>query len=938
MERKESRSQKTDRVERGERGERRERGERDKDRERKHRSSHAHRSSSTKEKSSSRTSLSSTGSRKRSSAGMPDLAEESSVVENAETSAPTTQVENNSRTSTSYPAFSKEHSKEAVGARPDLHILSPPSTDINASKEKLANLNRIINNGPPSPPLTDQNAGRPRPSIARPITVDTIVEEEKKEDSDSKTPRKVRSRSTKQKTQLRDSAASSSPISRVQSRKESTKVEPLDTLNTQAPSRAVSQSTRIATTPPQDSGSEQDTVVSSAATSIAPEQPSTQRPVSKVPSPVVEEEIHPQAKSTPIENYYRLNTPVDRPTLDSPMNTPSSAGAPPPPPPPPHVPVNVPRVDYLLQNGGLTHTVPRNLLYAGKPMAVQQSAMSPGHSNVVIANLFEPFSQLLTDFEKVMAKNGSLAVATGYRSVARRLLDRLEAVFARDLSAEICTCTICRYDPDQADDIRGVSWGEILELVSGRKDLPSWPPFAFVPSPKGLGLDMDLQAPMQKLDIDVPEEYREHYIRQSQKTKQSVDKWLNRQTGDDPTSPPSEVDDETLTFAILTHIPQDQRALYKSILGIVDQPVQPPRRAPSPEHNQPPRPTPTPAPQRTRPDYLIAAGLAIKRLYRLAFLPRDPETAIYLLNNPSLHHPLATLSAVSNDEWDILISGRFDGFLRSGAEEDFPPPAAGRYTPQTIRMPSRGATPAYGPGSNNTSYRPRQNSGTYNYPRPSTAPGYRGSSISTDLPSLSNGRNGPIALDEETEIAALAEIERDIYTGMESLEDAFEALHLRAEAVRRAIRERSAGLAAAQQRRKQSEIEIRAGTPGDADPMGTHANALGNGGSNGMGPGGMNTFSPTWDTETDDGLGDDMSELFPDDSASNISSVRRRKHKRRNERRTPVVGAIDEEGENEGDEEYDGGGVSTREASPEKREGYREGHRERDAYASGQYR
>lgn len=914
MERKESsRSQKTDRGERGERRERGERGDRDKDRERKHRS-HPHRSSSTKEKSSSRTSLSSTGSRKRSSAGMPDLIEETTP---AATPTSTFDVETTpSRASSSYPAYSKEHSKTIVGSRPDLHILTPPSTDVNASKEKLASLNRIINNGPPSPPLTDKNAGRPRPSAAKPVTVDTILEEEKKEDSDSKSTRRLKTRSSNSSTRPRDSRNSASPGSRIQSKKESAK-ENIQTLEPdRAPSRNVSQSTRTATSPPDDSSSELDTIVSSDATSIAPEQPSTQRPSSKIPSPVVEEEAQAQARCTPVENYYRLHTPVDAPQPDSAMNTPSSMGGPPPPPPPPYVPVNVPKVDYLLQHGGLHHTVPRSLLYAGKPMAVQQAAMSPGQPSVVVANLFEPYTQLLNDFEKVMSKSGSLAVATGYRSVARRLLDRLEAVFARDLSAEICTCTICRYDDDQADDIRGVSWGEILEMVSGRKDLPSWPPFAFIPSPKGLGLDMDLQAPMQKLDIDVPEEYREHYIRQSQKTKQTVDRWLNRQGGNDPTSPPTDVDDETLTFAILTHIPQDQRALYKNLLGIIDQPIEPPRRAPSPDHNKPPRATPTPAPQRIRPDYLLAASLAIQRLYRLSYPPRDPETAIYLLNNPSLHHPLATLSAVSNDEWEILISGRFDGFLRSGAEEDFPPPQqSGRYTPQNIsRMPSRGATPAYGPSQS----RSRQNSSTYNYPRPSTAPGPRTSTNTTNATNitsdLASSRTGPIALDEETEIAALAEIERDIYMGMEALEDAFEALHLRAESVRRALRERSAGLSAAQQRRKQSEIEIRAGTPG--------SQSLDPGLSMGMGMGvgaGMNMFgTDRWDNETDDGLGDDVSELAPDDSASNISNVRRRKHKRRNERRTPVVGAIDEgeEDEIEGRSE----GVSTREPSPEKRD------------------
>ncbi|KAI9873192.1 MAG: hypothetical protein M1823_007983, partial [Watsoniomyces obsoletus] len=153
-------------------------------------------------------------------------------------------------------------------------------------------------------------------------------------------------------------------------------------------------------------------------------------------------------------------------------------------------------------------------------MAVQQ-AVTPGQPPVIVANLFEPFHHLLDDFNKVMAKNGSLAVATGYRSVARRLLDRLEAVFARDISNEFCQCCMCEYDNQDEEDVRGVSWGEILELVSGRKELPNWPPFSFVASPAGLGITLDIHAPMQKLDIDVPEEYREHYIRQSRKTKQT---------------------------------------------------------------------------------------------------------------------------------------------------------------------------------------------------------------------------------------------------------------------------------------------------------------------------------------------------------------------------------------------------------------------------------
>jgi hypothetical protein len=138
-------------------------------------------------------------------------------------------------------------------------------------------------------------------------------------------------------------------------------------------------------------------------------------------------------------------------------------------------------------------------------------------------------------------------------------------------------------------------------------------------------------------------------------------------------------------------------------------------------------------------------------------------------------------------------------------------------------------------------------------------------------PSSPASFGGPIALDEETEIAALAEIEREIFLGMEALEDAFEALHCKAEVVRRALRERGAGLSIANQNRRGSYVEARLGTP---------SSALG-----------------TWESGTeDDGIDDDRS-LAPDDSASNISSNRRRRPKRRTERRTPAP--VEEEDEEE---------------------------------------
>ncbi|RMZ91049.1 hypothetical protein DV736_g1712, partial [Chaetothyriales sp. CBS 134916] len=820
----------------------------------------------------------------RASTSPADAKRRSSMPTQSHTSAaaddPSVPLRSESKSSLPYPTVSKEHAKEFVGPRPALAIFTPPTTDLNAT----------VPNAPPSPPLTDQTPGKRKSASGRPSAVEPIWEEDSKQANNHGANLKIRvqTKQSKPNGHVQSSASelpsSTSPVKR----RESTKLHKPKPSNG-LPQRSVSQPSRAKSPVPRANQAvattEDETANdSSDATSIAPQQPRIQRPGSKIPPSL----YLPVNDSTPLEVLVE-HSPQSTATSAS-----QAAPAPPPPPPPPAA-IAAPRVDYLLQHGGLHQSVPRSFLLAGKPMAVQQGA-SPTHPSILVSSLFDPYHQLLDDFNNVISHNGSLAVATGYRSVARRLLDRLEAVFARDISNELCQCCMCELVNRDGADARGISWGEILELVSGRRDLPNWPPFSFMASPAGLGISLEMHVPMQKLDIDVPEEYREHYIKQSRKTKQSVDKWLTRQN-DAPTSPPEEVDDETLTFAILTHLPAEQRSTFKDLLQIVDKPLGPPRRAPSPEKGAPPAPTPTPQP-RPRPESIIIAGQAICRLYRLATPPRDPETAIFLLNNPGLHNALATLAAVSSDEWDILISGRFDGFLRSGAEDisDLPQPHGPRSASTFAKPPlSRGPTPGYMNGRSSAGHS-CHNSATHSHP--TTPAAYCGA---------------PIAYDEETEIGTLAEVEREIYLGMEALEDAFEALHVKAEAMRNVLRERSAGLAAAAQRRKGSagQIEVRMGTPASAA----------SGSSRGLAAGGEGFLR--WDAETDDGLGDwdGVSELAPDDSASNISSSRRRRPKRRNERRTPRLEHVGED--DEGDDaaaaaDDDDDGLSDGTASPRK--------------------
>jgi hypothetical protein len=508
-----------------------------------------------------------------------------------------------------------------------------------------------------------------------------------------------------------------------------------------------------------------------------------------------------------------------------------------------------PRVDYLLQNGGLPYLISTSIVPSANNQPVQSYAQyqSPCIPSAVdVQHVFAPVTGRLEDINKVLSKSGSLAVATGYRSVARRLLDRLEAVFARSISHERCQCALClttTRPPLSDDEDTGISWGEILEYVAGRRELPPWPPFSL--STDTPALHLSGTEPMQKLDPDVPDEYREHYIKQNAKTKRSVQDWLQRHP-DAPSSPPQEVDDETLTFAILTHIDAKRRPLFTALMKGLS--TIPSSRAPTPA-NEP------------KNHVLAKTAAALQRLYRLPKLPRDPECTIYLLDNPHLHSMVATLAAVSAGEWDILVSGRFDGFLWSGAETIPPSAAYG----STMSPMSRTTTPFSGgvPSRNNTPFSPLRN-----VMSPDHTANMFPSRGTTPAPGMPGGAPAPVQMDEETEIAVLAGMEREIYRGMEALEDQFEVLHNQAEAVRQRLRERSAGLAMAAKARRgsmASDVGVRIGTPGG-------------------GP---------WDDEQQSIFDDGRSELAPDDSASNIDFGRKRRSKK-HERRTPAVLEEDE--------------------------------------------
>ncbi|KAF2168995.1 hypothetical protein M409DRAFT_21006 [Zasmidium cellare ATCC 36951] len=784
------------------------------------------------------------------------------------------------RPTTSYPSFSKAHSREAVGSREDIAaktLFTPDATDISNDGAKRRNSSPAKpgapTRAPPSPPLTAEDPDIRRSGSSRSMreaAEDVKVKMESgRRSTDS--PRKHGMKAAKSGTSLRKEARfDASDVSSMPG------AFPED----EGKSTPNSSYRRTASTASQPPSTLTEDTTDSDATSIAPERkphkrPNTTPPDEKSPSKGTESRpktpaqdevpIPPQARATPI-----IDVGIANKTNLQPMNTPMTAKQVPPPPPPPPMtePKEAPRVDYLLKNGGLPTPVPKRLVQPPTPIQAYSVYQSPALTQAApleeYAKIFGTVHKRLDDYIQVLKSNGSLAVATGYKSVARRLLDKLSQVFARDISSQRCDCVVCKTTPQPRlsdEEENGVSWGEILEFVAGRRELPQWPPFTIQPDDSGLGISGTTQAPMQKLDIDVPEEYRDHYIRQNQKTKRAVQSWLAQQP-EVPSAPPEEADEDTLMFAMMTKLTVQQRNLFIALMhgqNFVSE-----VRAPTPAE----RPS-------TSSNALRRAKKALQRLYRLERAPRDCEAAMYLLNNPHLHGMLATLAEVNEAEWEILTSGRFDGFLWSGAEAAFPP-SASHFASMASRGPSRGpnatpfsrnTTPFSGmsaiPSRHGTPFSPDLGQPPSMFPSRGPTPGLNGLGVTAP---------GPVQLDEDTEIAVAAELERNLFLDMERLEDAFEILHGRAELVRQMLRERSAGLSA--------QAQLRRGS-GAADPVGVRLDTPASGVTD-------------FEEEDDDGLAD-LASLAPDDSASQISVNRRHRHRR--ERKTPNPEPVPEEDE-----------------------------------------
>ncbi|RDA96178.1 hypothetical protein CP533_1639 [Ophiocordyceps camponoti-saundersi (nom. inval.)] len=726
---------------------------------------------------------------------------------------------NKQRPSLPYPTFSKAHSKETVRSRDNIspkRSSNPPTpepTDFGDDRRSRSASKK--SSRPPTPPETDVSADRRRASKAD-------------DEPNSDRPKVIRkSSSSSQATYIRSPPAHKSH----EKLRSSGSTRSSSSHRSRKPSSA---SIRAKTHDPADD----DSPPSSARQSSSLKTPTAPSP----PPP----QQHAASKAPLADHDDELAWSSSKTTTLAPSSAPPP---PPPPPPPPAVDVQVaPRVDYLLQNGGLPCPVPRRFMSV-LPSSNGGVTRSSNPSQAGAESLFAPFFNLLDQYSSVLSKQGSIAVATGHRSVARRLLDRVENVFSRDLPLHGCVCVMC----DRCQDSHsGLNWGDVLESVSGRIQLPAWPPFDLAELGEKAA-EMSAEAPPRpaspvKMDPDIAEEFREHYLRQSKKVRSAVDRWL-KQTGADVVPPPQDVDDETLAFAILTNMAPEDRPYFDALMA----------------GSRELKPSTPGTGYRPRNDFLIKCGLALQRLYRLPQVPRDAESATYLVKNPQTHDLLVAMANINAPEWEILTSGRFDGFLWSGADVD------------ETGMESRSGTPSGNRPSMSPGPRGASAAGT----RHATplSPYSRGTTPASFVSLASSGQAGggrlPVSNDEEMEIAAAAEMEREIFAGMETLEDAFEKLHHKAELVRAALRQRGAGLMQNVQNRRRIDV-LPTHSAGGHERSGWAVGSEGEGVSD------------------DDWAFDDV-EIMPDDSASNMSSSRHRRPKRRTERRTPAPIEEDEE-------------------------------------------
>lgn len=298
-------------------------------------------------------------------------------------------------------------------------------------------------------------------------------------------------------------------------------------------------------------------------------------------------------------------------------------------------------IDYLLPNGSLPNPVSTNFHPWQDPDSLDDSIDTDQPVSAVFANL----NIMLENYHSILSNGGSIAVANGYHSVARKLLEQVGGVFPRDLGVD------------------GVGWHDILEYIRGGRTRPC---LCVLPV-KGLMSRRNIEASILSgatgdddgaSHLHPPSMYITKELAQSEIAKSvvagakqktgKVEDWLEEvekvlKRSQPPPSPTS-----TSCLSEDGDFDEHSEIVVQIIEGILNQTQILVFRA-----------------YLSDPHIIAATKLALVRLYpqHTPAAITAPIIALYLLLHDELHPLLTAVSRLSDAEMELINSGRFDGFL-----------------------------------------------------------------------------------------------------------------------------------------------------------------------------------------------------------------------------------------------------------------------------------
>ena len=284
-------------------------------------------------------------------------------------------------------------------------------------------------------------------------------------------------------------------------------------------------------------------------------------------------------------------------------------------------------IDYLKPNGSLPAPVSPYFHPSQDPSSLDP----PPGGETEVDGIFGNLNYMLESYLSILSSGGSVAVGTGYRSVARRLLERVEGMFARDLG------------------VPGIGWAEVLEYIRGERTKP---PLCIIPV---RGLLSRKEEEKSELSHDEPVDHKDlaESVVAGIKQKPAMGKvaeWLE-QVGNVLKEEDSSAEARQLAISQEQEEEED-RIVCEIIEGILIKNTEEEQLDQFRHYLE-------------NSSLIASTSLALSRLYpenTLASIT-PPIAALYLLLHPDLHALLAATANVTSAELDLLNSGRFDAFL-----------------------------------------------------------------------------------------------------------------------------------------------------------------------------------------------------------------------------------------------------------------------------------